>query len=195
MVAKKLKQDTAKLILDIALQLVQERGYNAFSYADIADKLGIRRAAIHYHFPNKEDLGRELVIYYREVCLNYLKGIDLKAKEAPEKLRQYIQVDIEMVREGRMCLGGMMAAEFLTLSDSIVFEVESYFAEQQKWLTKVLEDGRAANELNFEGHPDIAAKKLLAALEGAMLLARTQSFEKHFNEIANLLLADLGIRI
>ena len=49
-------------ILDVAQQLIQTRGYNAFSYADIASQVGIRTATIHYYFPTKADLGREVVV-------------------------------------------------------------------------------------------------------------------------------------
>jgi len=49
--------DTAERILDIAQDLIQRRGFNAFSYHDIAAPMGIRKASIHYHFPSKADLG------------------------------------------------------------------------------------------------------------------------------------------
>jgi len=62
----KARVDTAKQILDVAQEMVQTRGYNAFSYADISAQVGIRKASIHYHFPNKSDLGKEVVARYRE---------------------------------------------------------------------------------------------------------------------------------
>jgi len=43
--------------VDLAEALIQSRGYSAFSYQDISDRLGIRKASIHYHFPSKTDLG------------------------------------------------------------------------------------------------------------------------------------------
>jgi len=51
----------AEEILDLAETLIQTRGYSAFSYQDIADSLGIRKASIHYHFPSKTDLGIAVV--------------------------------------------------------------------------------------------------------------------------------------
>ena len=44
-------------ILDVAEELLLSRGYCAFSYQDIADRLGIRKASLHHHFATKEDLG------------------------------------------------------------------------------------------------------------------------------------------
>ncbi|EQD50561.1 transcriptional regulator, TetR family, partial [mine drainage metagenome] len=42
-------------IIDVAQQLVQSRGFNAFSYRDLADRISIRTASIHYYFPKKDD--------------------------------------------------------------------------------------------------------------------------------------------
>ena len=45
--------ETSARILDIAERLVQTRGFNAFSYADIAAALHVTKATLHYHFPTK----------------------------------------------------------------------------------------------------------------------------------------------
>src|SRR5258706_9278478 len=62
--APKQRSDTAEQILDLAGLLIKTRGYSAFSYQDIADSLGIRKASIHYHFPSKADLGIAVVDRY-----------------------------------------------------------------------------------------------------------------------------------
>ena len=49
---------TSQRILDIAERLVQTRGYNGFSYADIAQALKVTKASLHYHYPAKADLGK-----------------------------------------------------------------------------------------------------------------------------------------
>jgi len=55
------KTDTKKLILDIAEDLLLDRGYNGFSYKYIATSLNIKNASIHYHFPAKTDLGVAII--------------------------------------------------------------------------------------------------------------------------------------
>src|SRR3974390_1012687 len=62
--AQKQRSDTAEQILDLAETLIQSRGYSAFSYQDIADHLGIRKASIHYHFASKTDLGIAVIDRY-----------------------------------------------------------------------------------------------------------------------------------
>src|SRR5258708_25324948 len=58
------RPDTAEQILDLAEALIQTRGFSAFSYQDISDALGIRKASIHYHFASKTDLGIAVVDRY-----------------------------------------------------------------------------------------------------------------------------------
>src|ERR1700689_5234 len=80
----------ATAILDVAEQLAQTRGYNGFSYADIASQLGVTKASLHYHFPSKAELGRALIERYRVVFGAALEEIDQHAKGPHQKLQQYV---------------------------------------------------------------------------------------------------------
>jgi AcrR family transcriptional regulator len=48
--------DTKQRILDVALDLFTEQGYDGTSLRQIAERLGITKAAIYYHFESKEDI-------------------------------------------------------------------------------------------------------------------------------------------
>ncbi|WP_223402127.1 TetR/AcrR family transcriptional regulator [Occultella gossypii] len=50
--------DTRQRIESTALQLFVTKGFAATSLKDIADELGITKAALYYHFPAKADLAR-----------------------------------------------------------------------------------------------------------------------------------------
>jgi AcrR family transcriptional regulator len=43
-------------ILDVAVALFNERGYDATSVADIADRLGVTKSALYHHFRSREEL-------------------------------------------------------------------------------------------------------------------------------------------
>jgi AcrR family transcriptional regulator len=47
---------TRERILDIALELFNEQGYDKTSLREIADRLGTTKAALYYHFERKEDI-------------------------------------------------------------------------------------------------------------------------------------------
>ena len=55
---------TKAALLSYAETQMRSKGYSAFSYADLAAKVGIRKASIHHHFPTKECLGAELINDY-----------------------------------------------------------------------------------------------------------------------------------
>ncbi len=164
--------DTRSAILDIAERLVQSRGYNGFSYADVASELGITKAALHYHFPGKAELGESLILRYTERFLRALTAIDSERTPAPEKLEAYCGIYRAALAEQRMCLCGMLAAEFHTLPGSMRQAVMGFFDENETWLSKVLEAGRFAGTLDFADSAHEAAQMIIAALEGAMLMTR-----------------------
>src|SRR5437868_8318912 len=103
---------TNERILDLAERLVQTRGYNGFSYADIAASLGVTKASLHYHFPAKAALGRQLIGRYERNFVRALEAIDAKVKSPREKLRRYAGIYADVLADDRMCLCGMLAAEY-----------------------------------------------------------------------------------
>ncbi len=185
---------TAGRILDSAERLLQVRGFNAFSYADISRELGIRKASIHYHFPTKTDLGRRLVERYREAFRARLEEIDRRARDAAEKLRRYAGLYRGVLAEDRMCLCGMLASDYVTLPKAVREEVKRFFDESGAWLLGVLAGARRAGRLRFEGAPETAARLFVAGLEGAMLIARCYADLGRFDAVARRLLAELGVR-
>src|SRR6185295_15324052 len=106
---------TADRILDIAERLVQTRGFNGFSYADIAQAMKVTKASLHYHYPGKADHGKELIERYERNLMAALAGIDSASKDAREKLRRYAAIYGDVLKGDRMCLCGMLAAEWGTL--------------------------------------------------------------------------------
>jgi len=180
---------TAERILDLAERLVQTRGYNGFSYADIATSLGVTKASLHYHFPAKAALGKELIGRYERHLLAALAAIDARVKSPREKLRRYAGIYADVLAEGRMCLCGMLAAEYATLPKAMQHELKHYFAENERWLAAVLEAGRRSGELEFAGSAREAASLLVSSLEGAMMLARPHGKVKRFRALAERLVA------
>ena len=67
---------TAARILDVAEVLVQTRGFNGFSYADIAAEMNITKAALHYHFAGKAELGEALISRYAARFADALAAVD-----------------------------------------------------------------------------------------------------------------------
>ena len=184
--------NTADRILDVAERLVQVHGFNAFSYADIAAELGIRKASLHHHFPTKAGLGTALVTRYHERFGEALAEIQGSTEDANARLQAYVRLYGKVLRNKRMCLCGVLAADFETLPRPMRDGVLSFFALNEEWLTRVLEEGRQVGAVRFEGPPTRIAAFLVSSLEGAMLLARSYGKISRFEAVAKKLLGDLA---
>ena len=185
---------TATRILDEAERLTQTRGFNGFSYADIAAVVGTTKAALHYHFPSKADLGNALIARYAERFFAALDAIDAsgaRGASASERLRRYIRLYADVLSQDRLCLCGMLAAEYTTLPETMGQALRAFFSRNEGWLAGLLEAGRRAGTLRFDGPPEESARALTATLEGAMLLARAHGDPRHFDATAAYLTREL----
>ena len=183
--------DTARRALDVAERLVQTRGFNGFSYADIADSLGVTKASLHYHFPTKADLGQRLIERYETGFLETLAAIDAAHRQAGDKLTRYASIYAEVLRANRMCLCGMLASDYATLPKPMREKVRHFFDENERWLARVLDAGRKSGQLDFKGAKIEVARTIVASLEGAMMLARSYGEVSRFDAAAERLIAEL----
>jgi len=183
--------DTRARILDAAERLVQQRGFNGFSYATVAAELGVTKAALHHHFPSKTALGEALITRYSERFAAALEAIDATDPQARAKLAAYVELYARVLREGRMCLCGMLAAEYETLAPPIRQAVLEFLEHNESWLAGVLEQGRADGSMRFSGSAAETADSILGGLEGTMLVARSYGDPVRFEATAARLLAGL----
>jgi TetR/AcrR family transcriptional repressor of nem operon len=183
---------TRSRILDIGERLVQVRGFNGFSYADVAAELSVTKASLHYHFPSKADLGEAIIARYAERFADALARIDADGAAAPAKLAAYADLYAEVLRDERMCLCGMLAAEYETIPSPIRGAVVRFLDDNEAWLTLVLEQGRREGSLSFVGSTAVLARSIVSGLEGALLIARPYREVERFETAAAQLLASLA---
>ncbi|WP_216651759.1 TetR/AcrR family transcriptional regulator [Paenibacillus sp. NEAU-GSW1] len=187
-----MNKNTLDQILDTAQLLVQTVGFNAFSYADISQAIGIRKASIHYHFPNKADLGEALVARYHMNFMAALTQIDAQTPNELERLREFAALyKAGPNQDFRLCLGVMYSTDYITLPEKVQEKLTQYFATNLIWLGQVMAHGLKAGTLTFKGTAETQAHKFLAALQGAQLLARSFKDIKKFDEIAEELITAL----
>jgi len=182
---------TAVRILDAAERMLQVKGYNGFSYGDVATELGITRAALHYHYSGKAELGQALIERYASRFADALDHLDATAPDATAKLRGYVELYTDVVSADRMCLCGMLAAEHRTLPDPLQQAVCDFFARNTSWLSTVLAQGLADGSLRFGGTVEDTAAMILGGLEGAMLVTRLDGDVVRFTAATTSLLATL----
>jgi TetR/AcrR family transcriptional regulator, transcriptional repressor for nem operon len=181
---------TAGQILDVAERLAQTRGFNGFSYADVAAELRVTKASLHYHFPSKADLGRSLIERYAVAFAAALDGIEDSQLPAFDQLQRYVSIYGDVLKAGRICLCGMLAAEYTTLPPAMQDAIRGFFDLNERWLGRLLNRGRGDGTLTFDGTAADAARAITSALEGAMLLARPYGGAARFESAADRVLRE-----
>jgi TetR/AcrR family transcriptional regulator, transcriptional repressor for nem operon len=185
---------TAQQILDVAERLVQRQGFNGFSYADIAAEMELTKPALHYHFSSKAELGEALIVRYSDRFAEALAALDSGVLRAPAKLEGYAALYAEVLRNRRMCLCGMLAAEYQTLPPPMRRAVIEFFNRNEVWLARVLDEGRSEGDLTFDGPAGEEAQMIVGTLEGAMLVARPHDDVARFEMVAHRLVHELVVR-
>ncbi|MCC3159885.1 TetR/AcrR family transcriptional regulator [Hymenobacter sp. 15J16-1T3B] len=185
--------DTRTRILNLAEELLLARGFNAFSYQHIAKELQVKPAAIHYHYPSKEDLGTA-VIRRQLGRLRKWRGLPRVTELTPA---QQLEALLDVYRQRacaahgpQVCFFGALAADFLTLPAAMQQELRTFSEELTQWLAGVLAAGRADGTLQFSGHPFSKAAQVLTTLAGALQVARVHG-EGQFQYILKQLRTEL----
>src|SRR3984957_5877734 len=163
--------ETKDRIMTAARLTVQDRGYNGLSFRELAKDVGIKSASIYHYFPTKGELGSALAARYTFDFLKYLDGLLADGLDQKAYIQKYTDVFGRTVQnDNRMCLGGMMAAEFKELPKEVRIEVVKFGEANVDWLVKVLSPGQPAGGGAVKGR----ALAIYAAVPGAQLIARSR---------------------
>lgn len=179
--------DTKTKILDCAERLIRSRGYDAFSYADIANEIGIRKASIHYHYAAKSDLALALIKRYHiniKAALNAHSERDISASE---KIKAYLAFYKDGLSGGdTICLCVAFSAARENLTTEVIEQLSRFRQDSIKWLTSIFAQG--LDDKSIARVQDIKAEaySCLAIVEGGHIMSR--------NDISNFDHATAHIR-
>lgn len=153
-------------IMAVARAVAQSHGYNGLSFRELAKAVGVKSASIHYHFPTKGDLGAALASRYREEARAIL-GEPGEPYADITKFIDSFRSALEL--NNRMCLCGIMAAEYDDLPDMVKAEVTGFADDLVAWLSQVLSLLDPSRSSQAIGQHAFA---IYAAVGGAQLTAR-----------------------
>jgi TetR/AcrR family transcriptional repressor of nem operon len=185
--------NTREKIIDKAFELMLQRGMNGFSYRDIAEPLGVKNAAIHYHFPNKSDLVKALIKDNHDVLRKSTAEFMAYGGPARPQLEGLFHFTLRQCHCGRpICIVGALSIDYDDLEDDIKDANDRFMRDSVAWLTKVMDTGREQGEFEFGGDPNSKAVSILAMIQGARQLARVHGLE-YLENIFTQIRTDLGI--
>jgi TetR/AcrR family transcriptional regulator, transcriptional repressor for nem operon len=182
--------DTKTALLDCAEAAVRARGFDGFSYADLAEFVGIRKASIHHHFPAKADLALALIERYSLRFFDALDGIAVSSKTGGDRLRAYVAACRQALDGGsKLCLCVAFCTGRDGLSMPVLAKLDAFHVTVDAWLAETFalgaEDGTIAAVIDAESE----AHACLAQMEGAQLIARAAKDVGRFDLAVTGLLA------
>lgn len=184
--------NTKQKILDVAMALCQEQGVHSLSFREIGQRLGIRSASVHHHYPTKDDLIVALVRKYKNDFKNTLESLKNTLMSPTERLSGLVDIlQNFLVSQNRCCLCAVIAVESSSVCCNSQKEVASFFEESASWAAEVFEAGRAAGEFRFAGDAKQAAICFMAALNGMVIAARRLGGAESFRQMADWYLENL----
>ena len=177
--------DVRDRLLQEAQHQIQTVGYNGFSFRDLANKVGIKSASIHYHFPTKADLGQAIAAQYAETFMTRLREESEREGDPGKLLMFYASLFREALEDdSKMCLCGMLSAEATSLPANVISEATAFFEANLVWLTRVFEAiGSDKGDVGTSS-PRTEAETLMASLQGALVMSRGLGDAEVFDRIA-----------
>ena len=174
-------RDTREAILQAGRLAVQAHGYNALSFRELAKEVGIKSASVHYHFPTKGDLAEALASRYADEAEAFLADLSASGRGHDAVMTAYADAfRVALANDNRMCLCGIMTAEYDDLPPQARGEVDRFARVNTEWLTALLAARRP-------GEPKSALQQravtIFAAIEGAQLIARGRKDIAVFDDI------------
>jgi TetR/AcrR family transcriptional repressor of nem operon len=161
--------------------MVQAHGYNALSFRELAKDVGIKSASVHYHFPAKGDLAAALASRYADEADAFLG--ELAASGQPHEVLMAAYAGafrVALENDNRMCLCGIMTAEYDDLPAEARVEVDRFAQINVEWLAARL------MERDLTLAPEAIEQRavaMFAAIEGAQLIARGRKDPAAFDGI------------
>jgi len=175
-------------ILDLAEEMLLSRGYEGFSYQDIADAIGIRKASIHHHFASKEDLGSAIVERSRIRLAEARGPVVEDAARIRKLLDNYFRFFERLAEEGKkLCLGGRLAADQMVLPEAVRVPHRAFLGDNETWLTELMRAGQKTGVITRAQSAADLALLLRATIQGAVQIARSSGSVDPYRRIVRQL--------
>lgn len=189
------KPSNRERILTEGLRVVHERGFAGASVRDIVQAAGVPQGSFTNHFASKEAFGLEVIDRYLATARETMRQTLLNEALPPlQRLAAYLDAGRDRLNRDHMrngCLFGNFTAEACDHSEAIRHRLIAVYAEIQDSIANCLRAAAAAGELPADFDCDEIAAFTLAALQGAILLAKAQRDPAPVERLKHMLFAKI----
>ncbi|NBD23089.1 TetR/AcrR family transcriptional regulator [Paenibacillus glycinis] len=159
-------------ILKLALDLIREKGYVAFSYDDISKQLGLTKATIHYHFEKKEDLALAITDMMQQSLQGFLISMSNTVSiPVEEKIKQLILKQFEIAGNG-ICPLSSLQADYESLPEAVQLRVEKLSQFELKCWNDILREAQKEGIVHNAVDIESLAYAVISCIKGGMQYKR-----------------------
>lgn len=170
--------DARERLLDAAVALILEKGYEAMRVEDLCKRTGLTKGAVFHHFRNKEELAVAAAAQFAARADDLFRRSAYHAVEDPrERLLAYVEQRRSMIEGGLAdftCLFGMMAQETFTTHPEISAACGRHIRDHARTLEPDIAAAQAIADTPLDGGPEGLALFMQAVVQGAFVLSKAQ---------------------
>jgi len=183
----KSNNDTRSQILDAAQDMLQRQSISGVSFQELANRIGIKKGSMYYHFQSKDDLS--IAILERassDMQAAFLRG---ESQSPTKQLAYFINIFRSFMGLGeKICPGGAFAGEWDKLNEPVQRKAHNLIKVQTQGVKKILEAGLKSGEFNDHDHTSQAlADWTVSNIQGALITSRITNNPKSFETSMDVL--------
>jgi len=183
----KIPNDTRTAILDVAQDMVQRQSISGVSFQELANRIGIKKGSLYYHFESKDDLAVSLLERATsEMKESFVRG---EGKGSLERLNYFFNIYTHhIVPTEKLCPGGAFAGEWGKLSRAVKIQVNKLMDAQVKGVSDILTEGVQSGVFNDHGKTvESLAQWVVASVQGALVTSRISDSNVMFESTQTIL--------
>jgi TetR/AcrR family transcriptional repressor of nem operon len=163
---------TREKILDAAQDLIQTRSFHGFSFQDVADRVGIRKASLYHHFDSKDAVALAVLERSADWVRTQLTKVD--GEDPAARLERYFEMFRAIHGKGeRMCPGGSFASVFGGVSSSVQSTLHRFTKLHLDLLESIIREGVERGQFQIKDQrPRDVAMQIFAGVQGALMIGR-----------------------
>lgn len=161
---------TRGALLRNATETVRRGGSVALNFRDLGHSAGVKSSTVHYYFPTKADLLREIAGEYTTSFIAALDRDTRKSQSFRQDMLALVDLFADAQRHELSCLCGMLATEAEVLDRNVRSAANRFFAKLQDWIVRRCQLWGTSRPGGLM--PARFADLLVSLLEGALLLSR-----------------------
>lgn len=177
-------KDTKTAILDAAQDMVQRQSISGVSFQELANRIGIKKGSMYYHFESKDALSLAMLDRARlGLKASFERG---RSKTAIQQLDYYLNIYSFFIGAGeRMCPGGAFAGEWEKQSSPVKEQVNKLIDVQYRGIKNIIEKGLETDEFDAHGLSlEDLSLWVVSCLQGALLTSRIMGNKTSFESCA-----------